>query len=175
MLFLSLKEPARASIVQAGKEKEVITALSWPPAILNHNLPFPNWWLETYLHKYMWPKKFQFTYPIPWGSCLWRAFSFLKLDKGCKNWSWGFKAQEKRMLSYPVATVGLQLAMFIYPGCEAACPSVRGSAQCSGLPLNFELRNFWKDFLCVFLHGYFYSDSSRALGYMLKLLSIETL
>lgn len=77
------------------------------------------------------------------------------------------------MLSYPVATVELQLAMFIYPGCEAVCPSVRGSAQCSGLPLHFELRNFWKYFLNVFLHGYFYGDNYITLGHMLKLLSIE--
>lgn len=79
------------------------------------------------------------------------------------------------MLSYPVPPVELQLAMFIYPGCEAACPSVRGSAQCLGLPLNFELRNFWRYFLYVFLHGYFYSDSYIAFGCTLKLLSIETL
>ena len=36
------------------------------------------------------------------------------------------------MLSYPVVTVELQLAMFTYPGCEAACPSVRG---CTALRL----------------------------------------
>ena len=30
------------------------------------------------------------------------------------------------MLSYPVATVELQLAPFTYPGCEATCASAEG-------------------------------------------------
>lgn len=47
------------------------------------------------------------------------------------------------MLSYPVAPVELQLAMFTYPGCEAACPSGGwGSAQHEGLPLSLNLGAF---------------------------------
>lgn len=140
-------------MVQAGKEKEVITALFWLPVIINHNLPFPNWWLETYLHKCMWPEEFQFTYPIPRGPCLWRALSFLKLDKGCKNWSCGFKAQEENVV-LSCGCRGLQLAMFTYPGCEAAS-ICEGLSSAFRLALKFKLSNFWKYLLCLFLHGYF--------------------
>lgn len=70
------------------------------------------------------------------------------------------------MLSYPVATVELQLAMFTYPGCEAACPSARGSAQRSGLPLSLNLATF-RNISCMFSYmamWLFYSDNYIGLG-----------
>lgn len=50
--FFLAKEHACGSSILVGKEREAAAPLFWLPAIINHNLPFPNQ-KESYLHEFV--------------------------------------------------------------------------------------------------------------------------